>query len=80
MESDVITVVYGQQKFAPVQYHSFDIGPFSMSTTPRPGETYEQAYERAYGFLESCAKNAYKSALAAFLLRVRDAAAGSGRR
>jgi hypothetical protein len=74
MVGDKLTVVFGQQKFAPVQYHIIDIGPFTVETTVKPGETDEQAYARAYTFLEAQAKKAFKAALPEFLTSVKEAA------
>ena len=78
--SDTITVTYGAQKFSPVQYQLFDVGPFSMTTTVKPDETPEQAYARAYAFLAGCAKAAFATAKVEFLQRVRDAGESTRKR
>jgi len=42
----------GAETFSPVQYHPFTVGPFSATTTIRPGETVKQATLRVYALLE----------------------------
>jgi hypothetical protein len=68
---DSIEVVWGPQKFAPISFHSFDVGPLTMRTTIRKGETPEQAFERAYSFLASQGRRVYEQELKLFLERVR---------
>jgi hypothetical protein len=55
MEGETITVTFGAQTFSPVQYHKFDVGPFSYTTVIQPGETIQEAYDRAYGWLRKLA-------------------------
>lgn len=56
---DTITVTLGEQVFAPIQYNSFRVGPFSCTTTIKEGESPEAAYTRAHNFLIRCARIAY---------------------
>lgn len=44
---DRFTVTAGQEKFSPVKYHSFDVGPVTFETTVGPGEDAAAAYARA---------------------------------
>jgi hypothetical protein len=69
-----MTVVWPEQRFSPVEYHSFGVGPFSVVVTVRPGETPDQAFDRAWNFLAAQARKMYPSALADFLCKVREAA------
>ena len=74
---DEITIILGQEKYAPVQYHSFDVGPFIVKTTRRPGETVAEVYERLMPELRACSQRAFDEALPRFLERVRAAAAAA---
>lgn len=60
MENDEITVTWGQEAYTPVSYNTFHVGPFSMTTKIQAGETQAQAFQRAYIFLESQAKIAFR--------------------
>jgi hypothetical protein len=79
---DEVTVVLAAEKFAPVQYHSFDVGPFMVKTTRRPGETLREV--RARVMPELCAQQEaeFNERLPLHLARVRSAATaarGAGR-
>ena len=50
---DKITVVWGEETFFPVMATGFRMGPYSIETEVRPGETPEQAFKRAWDFLEA---------------------------
>lgn len=58
-EPETITVAFGEERFAPVQYESFTFGGIYYKTTVRAGETPEQAFDRAWSFVEACAKRQY---------------------
>lgn len=75
-----VTITLGAQKFAPVQYHSFDIGPYSATVVLRDGETYEQAHARVMPMLRAQMKKDFEDSLGEFLDRVRQAATRAGRR
>lgn len=51
MPGDTLTVFVGQEKFSPVQFHSFAIGGHSATTTIQEGETAEEAFNRVRDFL-----------------------------
>ena len=74
---DVVTVTMGAEKFAPVQYHSFDIGPFMVSTVRRPGETMEAVRARVMPALREMAREEFEARLPLFLARVRQAGAAA---
>lgn len=50
---DTITVTWGEELYAPYRYNHFKVGPFTYTTTVQDGETPEQAFTRAYKFLEA---------------------------
>lgn len=55
-EGDTITVTWGHECIQPKQYNVYNVGPFSTTTTIRPGETFEEAFNRAYTMLEKMAE------------------------
>jgi hypothetical protein len=71
---DEVTVFFGEQKFSPVQYQSFSVGPFIMKTKVRPGESPEDAMARAYAALEKHARAIWPQARDGFIKSVKDAA------
>lgn len=58
-QPETITVAFGEEKFAPIQYESFSFGSIYYKTQVRPGETSEEAFDRAWKFVESCAKKQF---------------------
>ena len=81
-----VTITYGQQKFAPVQFHSFDVGPFSCEIDvpddgklqdAKMGQEAKARCQRAYEFLRAQAQEAFKQQLQDFLSRVKEAAAAA---
>jgi hypothetical protein len=66
-----ITVVYSEQRFAPVQYHSFGIGPFTTVVTVADGETGMEAFIRGYTFLQACARAIYTATKQDFMDRAQ---------
>ncbi len=74
MGGDEVTIILAAEKFAPVQYHSFDIGPFMVKTTTRPGETLTDARKRVMPELRRQAEEEFKERLTEHLERVRRAA------
>lgn len=75
---DEITITFGAQKYAPIQYQSFDIGPFTVRTVRRPGETFAEVYARVAPELRAMAEQEFKERLAEHLARVK-LAAGAAR-
>lgn len=79
---DEVTVTLGAQKFAPIQYHSFDVGPYVIKTVRFPGESYAGVYARVMPELRAMAQRDYEAALPEHLERVKKAAGaarGQGR-
>jgi hypothetical protein len=64
--SESVTVVLGEMLFAPIQYNNFKIGGHQYTTEIRPGETPEQAFDRAYAFLLKKTREEYGSKKALF--------------
>jgi hypothetical protein len=63
---DTVTVTWGKQLIAPVQYNNFEVGPFVMTSEVRPGEKPSEAMTRVYAVLEGFARESYKTKIAAF--------------
>lgn len=79
---DEVTVVLAAEKFAPIQYHSFDIGPFMVKTVRQPGETLKEVYARVMPQLRALQEEEFRTRLPEHLSRVRaagNAARGPGR-
>jgi hypothetical protein len=66
-----LLVTYGAQKFSPVQYQTFDVGPFSIEV--ETGDNPLQAASKAREFLRNVARDSYKEQLAEFLANVKEA-------
>lgn len=69
----VIKVQWGPETFTPVAYHTVVIGPFSCEVHVRQGETEEQAFTRAWSFLDRMGQRAYQEQIKAFLGRCKAA-------
>lgn len=59
MVSEEISVYYPEQVFAPIPYNSFRCGNLWYKTIVLPGETREQAYQRAWQFVSARVKEQY---------------------
>lgn len=57
--SQIIFVQYPEQTFAPHQYNNFRVGGMSYQTFIKEGETPEDAYKRAWDFLEAMSRLQY---------------------
>lgn len=67
---DEVTAFYPEQKFSPVQYHTFSVGGYYVKTHVRPGETGQQALARAYGVAEGFARAEFTKARDEYLDRI----------
>lgn len=54
-----ISVYYPEQLFSPAPYNSFRCGNLWYKTVVMPGETKEEAYERAWKFVEQMVREQY---------------------
>lgn len=66
-----VTVTLGAQKFSPVQYHTFDVGPYSLEVEVRAGESYRDACHRGLAELKAIAEHEFEEALKLFTARVK---------
>lgn len=48
---DQLSITIGAEKYSPVKYRSFDVGPFSATVVVRPDETGADAAMRCYRVL-----------------------------
>lgn len=55
---ETVTVTWAEERFSPVQYNSFGVGPFSMTGNVREGESTADAARRIYAELEAFAGEA----------------------
>jgi len=65
-----VTATWGEEKFTPVAYNGFAVGPFTATTTVRVGESTQQALDRLNADLEQYAKVAFEKKRTAFLGRL----------
>lgn len=70
----VVTVILGAEKYAPIQYQSFDVGPYMVQVEAAPGETIEAVYARVMPILQAQRDADFKKELVGYLDRVRQAA------
>lgn len=70
VEQGQVTVTAGREVYAPVAFHSFEVGPLSVTTDLQSGETFEQAYGRANAFLEDAFTRQFESKMEAFFTRL----------
>ena len=70
---DEVTAIWATEKFAPVQYQSFDVGPFIVRTKVREGETGIEAFKRAYAACRAAARSTYPEKRDEFIANVHDA-------
>lgn len=68
-----VEVTVGPETYVPVAHASFTVGPISLKTAVRRGETAEQACLRASRRLEALQARLYRRALARYLTRLEDA-------
>lgn len=67
MADETVTVTWGEEVISPVQYQSFRVGPFTMTTKIKEGESTVDAMHRAYAALEQFARNTYPMKRKTFL-------------
>jgi hypothetical protein len=51
-EGDALTVTLGKELFSPVRYHSFEVGPITVTIKVRSGEASDDAFMRAHRILD----------------------------
>lgn len=71
---DKIFCTWGPEKYSPIQYHTFDVGPFAVETTVRAGETGQAAFERGMKVCLIAARASYPQKRDEYLENVKEAA------
>lgn len=67
-----VTVTWGKEYFQLIQFNGFDVGPISLTTRVREGETVGQAVARAAAALETAAQAEYQRKSRGHVARLRD--------
>lgn len=70
LDADYISVYVGEERFSPLDYHSFGFGGFRYTTAIQPGETEEQAFTRAWDFLSKMKREKFLEARNDFYKRL----------
>lgn len=73
-EWETLTVTWGAEKFSPVQYQNFDVGPLAVTIAREPGLSVEDAHARAMTRLRELVQVQFEEQLRDFLARVKQAA------
>jgi hypothetical protein len=70
---ETVRYVWGEEKFAPIAgtYSTVTVGPFSATTTLRPGETADQALERLRHDVEKHAASERESKIRSFIAKLK---------
>ena len=71
--ADTVSYTWGEERYSPIQYQTFGVGPFTYTTEVRDGETPEEAMDRARDFVKAEAKKSYNDKCRTFPARVRNA-------
>lgn len=72
-EGDAITVTAGRELFAPIRYHSFEVGPFALQTHVRAGESRHDAIKRAQATVDELFAQDFERKLQEHLERIKAA-------
>lgn len=67
---DWIEVSWGPEKFSPISFHSFDVGPFTARAKLRPGDTVAQTIARLTEELAKLGAEQFERELVAYCKRV----------
>lgn len=71
---DTVTLTRGAESFSPLEYQSFDVGPFAVTVRLRDGESHDCAVARGTAVLDEIARREYEAAVTRFESRVEDLA------
>lgn len=66
---DHVTVTIGREVYQPIQFHTLEVGPVSMTTTIRQGETVQDAMDRATKHCEERMSKLFEAKLEDFRRR-----------
>lgn len=72
-EGDVVTAISAECLYTPKQYCSFRVGPFTVQTKVRAGETSADAMRRAQKAVDKLHDEAFEATLAKFVSEQRKA-------
>lgn len=64
---EVVEVTWGEELFQPVQFNSFRVGPFKVTTRVRKGETIPGAIERVHREITAAAAKVHAEKAEAYL-------------
>ena len=73
-DGDEVSWTAGRETFCPVKFHSFEVGPVTVTTRVRPRESAKEAIARAKAVALDAWPAEYEAKLAGHLARIRDAA------
>lgn len=59
MTQETVTITWGEETYAPIPYNTFRVGPITITSNVRPGETYAQAVSRVHLELEEIAMQVF---------------------
>jgi len=72
-EGELVTATAAECLFSPKQYNAFRIGPFTVQTRVRPGETHLDALRRAQKACDALYTEAFDKKLAQYVGELRKA-------
>lgn len=64
-----LTICWGTEKFFPVKYEGFEVGPIIVKVQLQPNETLEQAYDRVWPQMEALGSKMFLSKRNEFAVR-----------
>lgn len=69
-----MTFTKGKETYTPIRFHSFEVGPFSVTLEPKSdGETWRELSKRGEALAESVFQDHYAKAIERYFDRVEDA-------
>lgn len=74
-----VTVTIGKQGFAPIRFHTFDVGPFSMTATLPPGASLQAAASSMRAELEAVFRAEFDRTMKEHFALVKAASEGAER-
>lgn len=67
---ETVTVTWGEECFSPQSFHTYKVGPFSLTVKVREGETPAAAFERANAEIATFAEKARATKAAAYMAAI----------
>lgn len=78
MNVSELEVTWGGEKFSPINFHFFDVGPITVRIKPEPHEKVNEAYRRAYELINRYGQLQFQNKLKDYLERIKLVAAAVG--